>query len=215
MKKLIIALGLVSILLFAWVVPVSAIELPGNNWATCFVYDFATNVSPGTPQSVNLYMGKNGPSIGIVTIEEISGNLVVTYQTDASYPMSETHLAIASGASTQDAINIIMQGKNNPSPGSFANLATVIGCYGAGDIHSPPVNTYSYQVSLTRFGSATGVVIAAHAVIAINGNPSAWADVRPVQSVPELPAAALLGIGLAGIGTFIFIRRRRSTASTR
>jgi hypothetical protein len=39
--------------------------------------------------------------------------------------------------------------------------------------------------------------------------------VNPTASVPELPAAALFGIGLAGIGAFIIIRKRRSSVSTR
>jgi hypothetical protein len=35
----------------------------------------------------------------------------------------------------------------------------------------------------------------------------------PITPVPELPAIALFGVGLAGIGAFIIIKRRRSTIS--
>jgi hypothetical protein len=59
------------------------------------------------------------------------------------------------------------------------------------------------------------------AVYSNSNYPSCSAHPEPfvVESIgnptPELPAAALFGIGLAGIGAFMIIRRRRSTASTR
>jgi len=35
----------------------------------------------------------------------------------------------------------------------------------------------------------------------------------PVPSVPELPAVALLGIGVAGIGAFVYIKRRKAVTT--
>jgi hypothetical protein len=73
--------------------------------------------------------------------------------------------------------------------------------------------TKTYTAADNRYNPYTNI-----ATITETGQ-SATAGVlvsTPLQTVlPELPAAALFGLGLAGIGAFFIIRRRRSTASTR
>jgi hypothetical protein len=44
---------------------------------------------------------------------------------------------------------------------------------------------------------------------------SCTVPLNPVGSVPELPAGLLLGVGLAGIGTFIVIKRKQGENKTR
>jgi uncharacterized repeat protein (TIGR01451 family) len=91
--------------------------------------------------------------------------------------------------------NSILQNdiSSNPEPGSFTvptlfeikNKAVV----STSTIDSDSINNIYYQP--TNIEPPTGV------------------------PTPELPAAALFGLGLAGIGAFIVIRKRRSTASAR
>jgi hypothetical protein len=217
MKKLIIALGLVFILLFAWVVPASA--YPGGQNFAAIEYQVGTGTL-----SYELVLGNSNPPviIGNVTVSSDANSLYVQYNITGAYALMETHLGVASGITKTLALNKF-EGIN-----SVAGLGTntAVGYWGGSIQHSSPfdVKTEPYTIPLSVFTDLTEgwLKIAAHAKIAAyNGTTevgSAWAEglgTRPVGSVPELPAAALFGIGLAGIGAFIFIRRRRSTVSTR
>jgi hypothetical protein len=310
MKKLIIALGLVSILLFAWVVPVSASDFPGANWARYFTYTLGADAV-----SAKLIAGQT-IDIGTVEVSSDSNNLYVTYYTYGGWVINETHLGIAKtlegipqngGGPKKDdflklteppfsytislsnldaepgntlfivahaSVNLGNQqetafgdfppimvvksvGKDSNGPWDDANSApgipvtvgspvyfqfvitnnsgeTLTGVTLTDSIYSSnpnfvpsPTNPMLSGSTYTYVYGPVNAVAGQHTNIATatgkTPNGSTVTDTDPANynaenistPVPELPAAALFGIGLAGIGAFIIIRRRRSTASTR
>jgi len=97
------------------------------------------------------------------------------------------------------------------------------GYYGTSYNHPIPYpKTYTYEIALSLLGvgsmqggdNGDWLAICVHASLA-KGDKTAVDTVYAtgtgdfVGLVPELPAGILMGIALAGIGTFIFIRRKK------
>jgi hypothetical protein len=230
MKKVIIAICLVSVLLFAWVVPVSALDYPyGNQWATYIPYNFNNNGYTGGFSYI-LVAGQTN-DVGYVIVYDTPGTtenpgyLYIQYVLVDGWRLLKTQLAVTSGATENNAL--IQVPHNNPGniiPGQFQQLSGTSGSlvFGAEDSYSSGTNTTEsvlYKISKNVFSPYSTVYIFAHGNVEMtngtNGN-TAWGDDDPPPGqLPELPAVALLGLGLAGIGTIIFVKRRSRPVSAR
>jgi hypothetical protein len=122
-----------------------------------------------------------------------------------------------------DTINNKVFSSESPTPDAQLGFAWVNidgSCrgYEAAFTLAPGTTPYDFYVHLQvndgRTGyEATGQTSSTHK----EGNSSLVAIdiVDPGVPAPEMPAAALLGLGLAGIGAFFIIQKRRATAVTR
>jgi hypothetical protein len=197
MKKLIAAIILVSVLLIAMVVPVSASN-----------FDYIQyNVDSGT-WGFLLGLGHKDTDIGTVTVSSDSANLYIQFDTTTGYPMTMTYIGVASGSTLSAALDKF---PDPPGPGQIAGQ-TGTGYYG--DKHSlSSAHTDNFSIPLSAFTDINvdkGLVIVAIADVSGPDAGTAWASGSGILNVPtpELPAVALLGLGLIGVGGFILIKRR-------
>ncbi|HSW56927.1 MAG TPA: LPXTG cell wall anchor domain-containing protein [Dehalococcoidales bacterium] len=174
------------------------------------------------PQEFNLGVGNDYDPIGAVAVwvdsDTAPTKLFLRYRTEGGWMISETHLAVASGADYDEAL-----AKIPTAPGQMDNEPFPEGYYGAAQMHDPAVNWYIYEIPLGSpyFNVKSGdwLMIAAHATVLNKGeNGSAWAEgssFDPVVPIPELPALVLLGGGLLGIAGYILIRRKKTVSAVR
>jgi len=122
---------------------------PGNSWATFLCYQVGSD-----PMVSTLYAGQT-IDVGTVTVEEIGGNLVVTYDVVGGWLISETHLHVADGDSCKAAFSDIPQTKTgNPMVGHFEYKGE----------HDPTVTSVTYEIPLNGL-EGEFLAIAAHAVV--------------------------------------------------
>jgi hypothetical protein len=198
MRKFIVSLALVSIILIAMVVPVNA-----SNFDT-----IQYQVGTGT-QVYKLGLGNFYDDIGTVTVSSDSTNLYVQFDTDTGWVMSITYLGVASGSDFDAALDKF---PNPPGPGQIASQ-TGVGYYGEKHtLSSATSDIYTIPLSIfTDINSDNWLVIAGIADISGTSSGTAWATGTgepPSNPTPELPAGILLGLGLAGVGSFVLIKRR-------
>jgi hypothetical protein len=103
------------------------------------------------PLSVPLLAGQDIP-VGTVEISNDGSYLYVTYQLEAGWCMTESHLAVAT-----EVKDIPQTKQNNPIPGHFAN----------GDVYDPCVTTDTFMILLSDIPADADetLYIAAHAAV--------------------------------------------------
>jgi hypothetical protein len=122
---------------------------PGNNWATWLCYELGTG-----PMVADLFGGQT-IDVGSVTIEEVAGDLVVTYETTGGWLIEETHLHIGDGDDCAEAFGDIPQTKTgNPKIGHFDYASS----------HDPTVTSVIHTIPLASL-DGDFLAIAAHAVV--------------------------------------------------
>lgn len=99
---------------------------------------------------------------GYVTVSNDYDNLYVTYETIGDWMLRETHLHVASSYDDFPTTK-----KGNPKVGHFNHKMS----------HNPPVNTYTYTISLDEYEDEEVIVFAAHAVVQSEtyGQETGWA----------------------------------------
>jgi hypothetical protein len=94
----------------------------------------------------------------------------------------------------------------NP-PGPYPNFEYTIKLHSSQPI---VIDTGDYlALQITNQDSEEVVIVTCHKV---GGTYLVPPPTTPSESVPELPAGLLLGIGLAGVGTFVVIKRRKASS---
>src|SRR5512142_1245673 len=101
------------------------------------------------PAQYPLYAGQT-TLVGVVKVCNDGNNLTVTYDTSSTgWPISETHLAVAS------SLNDIPQANGNPIPSQFPYSGN----------HNPAVTTVTYTIPMSAIGAGSTVYVAANAVV--------------------------------------------------
>jgi hypothetical protein len=115
----------------------------------------------GEAKTVDLMAGKNKVA-GTVTITNDYENLYFTYETIGDWYLKETHLHV--GATLAD---FPLNRNGSPKIGQFKYKM----------VHNPPVQTYTYVVSLGAFEDGDTILFAAHAVVQSQtyGQETGWA----------------------------------------
>jgi hypothetical protein len=223
--KITSCLLLTVVIVFAiFAVPVSA--NPGNPHFSTIRYQLGT----GTLQyNFNIDINNHpenpeGIPVGTVTVwadndqSPVKLFIKMTLFSENEYTLYESHLAVA----TRPWINT--SGNTIPDePGQMTKIHAT-GYYGNSHNHPAPyLKNYIYEIPLSLLGvtpplqgsdSGDMLVICVHASLARGvetGVDTIYATGigEFVGIVPELPAGVLVGIGLAGIITFIAIKRKK------
>ncbi|MBN1188278.1 MAG: hypothetical protein JXA46_00855 [Dehalococcoidales bacterium] len=211
MKRLLIMLCLVLVMIVTMVVPVSASNITGIKYQI------------GTGKMVyDLGLGSSYEKIGTLTVwvdsDSAPTELYVQYNTTGGWVMTQTHLAILavnSETTVEEAIEMLP----STSPGQFDKGTWPSGYFGASDTYDSPYETtvqYDIQHDNLPLTSGEWLFIIAHASVQNDTEGTVWANgygTSIVESVPELPAGLLLGLGLAGVGTIVIINRRRAVSA--
>ncbi len=148
------------------------------------------------------------------TSVDINGNYLITYL----FTVQNTSHGIPPGSLTlydvyiDDFIHGTKVGDHILTWTSLAEGATVTGSY-TYTVQPGDIDTNGSDQTVTNIawvhshasGSTTDIKDDDDCTVTLPG---------PTSSVPEIPAIALLGVGLAGVGTVIFIQRKKSSGKT-
>lgn len=117
--------------------------------------------SCGLVTETPLIAGQSIP-VGTVAVENDAQYLYVTYQTDGTWLITETHLDVATRPE-----DLKQTSKGNAVPGRFAYKSE----------HDPGVTTVTHTVDLTAWPSGTQLFLSAHSVVvSASGSETAWAE---------------------------------------
>lgn len=117
--------------------------------------------SCGQVTEIPLIAGQNIP-VGSVVVENDGQYLYVTYQTDGTWLITETHLDVATRPE-----DLKQTSKGNAVPGRFAYKSE----------HDPGVATVTHTIDLTAWPSGTQLFLAAHSVVvSVSASETAWAE---------------------------------------
>jgi hypothetical protein len=117
--------------------------------------------SCGQVTETPLIAGQSIPA-GSVVVENDAQYLYVTYQTDGTWLITETHLDVATRPE-----DLKQTSKGNAVPGRFAYKSE----------HDPGVTTVTHTIDLTAWPSGTQLFLAAHSVVvSVSGSETAWAE---------------------------------------
>jgi hypothetical protein len=160
-------------------------------------------VIPATPLWNGNFVVSHGPTGPYATITVVknytAGEAVFNFTTNSHTEGSGLPIEINITTSTNTG---------STYTGSQSHIKVAVGTYG---VFETPGNWVLTSSTISKQGTpGLFTVVAGEDVIVTFNNEG-----QPGSSLPELPAAALFGLGLAGMGAFLIIRRRRSTASTR
>lgn len=115
----------------------------------------------GTPVSIRLIAGQH-LDVGTITITNDENNAYVTYQTDGTWAINETHLDVATSPE-----QLKQTKKGNAIPGQFTYSTS----------HDPAVYVVTHTVDITAWPAGTQLYFAAHAVVISSGSSeTAWGE---------------------------------------